>query len=100
MNEDTVEEALEKVHEALEQATSIVNDVARRVEVLQSDVDVLFESQDMNVWVMVRGIQQGDIAPGEDPMDILRAMGYLQNQYQAIMALDAFIAEMSDQRLR
>lgn len=94
----TGEEILEMVSDSLEDISDAVDRLTDRISVLQNDVDVLFESQDMNVWVIVRGIQQGDIAPGEDPMHILRTMGELQDEYRFIMGLDAFIAEMSDRR--
>jgi hypothetical protein len=89
-----VEGAVSKIKHAIDDMADILSRLASRLRSAEEDIDILFESQSMNVWVLARGISQGSIAPGESPGDVLKSMHRLQNEYKFCVGLASFLRDL------
>lgn len=96
MSKGSVRNALSSIKSSVEKLTSLAGRLGRRVRDLEEDAEILFESQDMNVWVLVKGVLDGSIAPGESPEDALRAISRLQENYKTAVAVASFLRELNN----
>lgn len=94
---DYVEKAVSRLFDSIEELSESLRQLANQVRRLRTDVETLFESQDMNVWVLVKGIQTGQISSDKEPQEALRAVAELQQEYEAVMSIFEFVREMSDE---
>lgn len=93
---EKISDAVSNIADNVGDMRESVQKVLTRLREVEEDIDILFESQDMNVWVLVRGICEGSIAPGEDPEDVLRAMARLQTEYRFAVSLASFLRRMAE----
>lgn len=81
---------MKKFEDMLEKMASSVRRLGRLWERVDEDVDVLYESDERNFWVLVRALHT-DVFDLDDPVELMRRIGELQSEYDAVVSVVEFM---------